>query len=82
MSKVYDDRFKLSSKLYQLFETYLKYLFLGGNIFSYSPSLKLPKVNYMGASISVSQKLVTVIIAVVIKLMMKLSETCSNLFLL
>jgi hypothetical protein len=44
MSRTYDNSTKLSAKLYQLFETYLKYLFLGGNIFSYSPSLKLPKV--------------------------------------
>ncbi|KAJ3664390.1 hypothetical protein Zmor_008565 [Zophobas morio] len=43
MSKLYTESSKLSAKLYQLFETYLKYLFLGGNIFAYSPSLKLPK---------------------------------------
>ncbi|RZC43137.1 uncharacterized protein BDFB_002659 [Asbolus verrucosus] len=43
MSKLYDNNAKLSAKLYQLFETYLKYLFLGGNIFSYCPSIKLPK---------------------------------------
>ncbi|XP_044269482.1 uncharacterized protein LOC123014426 isoform X2 [Tribolium madens] len=43
MSKLYDNSAKLSAKLYQLFETYLKYMFLGGNIFSYTPSLKLPK---------------------------------------
>lgn len=45
MAKVYDNNAKFSAKLYQLFETYIKSLFLGGNIFSYVPLIKLPKVS-------------------------------------
>lgn len=35
----------LSAKLYHIFETYLKIIVFGGNIFSHIPSLVLPKVS-------------------------------------
>lgn len=36
---------KLKAKLYHIFDTYLKLLYLGGNIFHNMPSLDLPQVS-------------------------------------
>ncbi|CAH0545655.1 unnamed protein product [Brassicogethes aeneus] len=43
LSQIYPKRENLSAKLYHMFETYLKMLVYGGNIFSHIPTLALPK---------------------------------------
>ncbi|KAJ8948764.1 hypothetical protein NQ318_017933 [Aromia moschata] len=42
LANIYRDE-SLSAKLYHMFETYLKVIVFGGNIFSHVPSLALPK---------------------------------------
>lgn len=44
MSKLYDSKDNFRTKLYYMFETYLKVLMYGGNMFSNIPSIQLPKV--------------------------------------
>lgn len=44
MAALYDNSLNFSAKLYHMFETYLKILVYGGNMFTHVATVQLPKV--------------------------------------